>query len=157
MLAPITPVPNPALSSDPRSTYPRHLRRGRPITRPRHRLTSYDTRLGNDTTLCTSSCPLGLARTAWEWGRRWRPRRLGKRRVVTLCPNLRERYVALLLKALLALHCTLALYYVQQSGAASQRSELALPRALACVATRVEGVGSSRTRRLCLGLGDILL
>jgi hypothetical protein len=25
------------------------------------------------------------------------------------------------------------------------------------VVTRVEGVGSSRTRRLCLGLGDILL
>jgi len=30
--------------------------------------------------------------------------------------------LCLLLKALLALHCKLALYYVQQSGAASQRS-----------------------------------
>ena len=60
--------------------------------------------------------------------------------------------LCLLLKALVVLHCKLALYYVQQSGAASQR----LPRARACVVTRVEGVGSSRTRRLCLGLGDIL-
>jgi len=30
--------------------------------------------------------------------------------------------LCLLLKALLVLHCKLALYYVQQSGAASQRS-----------------------------------
>ena len=53
----------------------------------------------------------------------------------------------LLLKALLVLHCKLALYYVQQSGAASQRSvQTCLPRARACVVTRVEGVGSSRTR-----------
>jgi len=35
--------------------------------------------------------------------------------------------LCLLLKAVLVLHCKLALYYVQQSGAASQRSELALP------------------------------
>jgi hypothetical protein len=66
--------------------------------------------------------------------------------------------LCLLLKALLVLHCKLALYYVQQSGAASQRSvQTCLPRARACVVTRVEGVGSSRTRRLCLGLGDIIL
>jgi hypothetical protein len=66
--------------------------------------------------------------------------------------------LCLLLKALLVLHCKLALYYVQQSGAASQRSvQTCLPRARACVVTRVEGVGTFRTRRLCLGLGDILL
>ena len=66
--------------------------------------------------------------------------------------------LCLLLKALLVLHCKLALYYVQQSGAASRRSvQTCLPRARACVVTRVEGVGSSRTRRLCLGLGDIIL
>jgi hypothetical protein len=71
--------------------------------------------------------------------------------------------LCLLLKALLVLHCKLALYYVQQSGAASQRSvQTCLPRALACVVTRVEalkheGVCSSRTRRVRLGLGDILL
>jgi hypothetical protein len=67
--------------------------------------------------------------------------------------------LCLSLKAVLVLHCKLALYYVQQSGAASQRSvQTCLPRARACVVTRVEeGVGSSRTRRLCLGLGDILL
>jgi hypothetical protein len=63
-----------------------------------------------------------------------------------------------LLKALLVLHCKLALYYVQQSGAASQRSvQTCLPRARACVVTRVEGVGSSRTCRICLGLGYIIL
>ena len=57
-----------------------------------------------------------------------------------------------LLKALLVLHCKLALYYVQQSGAASQRSvQTCLPRA--CIVTRVEGVGSSRTRGLCLDPG----
>ena len=76
-----------------RSTYPRHRRRGRPITGPRHRLTSYDTRPGHDATLCGSSCPSGLARTGWEWGRRRRLRRLGARRVVTLCLDLREWYV----------------------------------------------------------------
>ncbi len=55
--------------------------------------------------------------------------------------------LCLSLKALLVLHCKLALYYVQQSGAASQRSvQTCLPRARACVVTRVEGVGSSRTR-----------
>ena len=67
--------------------------------------------------------------------------------------------LCLLLKALLVLHFKLALYYVQQSGAASQRSvQTCLPHA--CVVTRVEGVGSSRTglRLLVhLGLGDILL
>jgi hypothetical protein len=36
--------------------------------------------------------PLGLARTGWEWGRRRRLRRLGERRVVTLCADLREWY-----------------------------------------------------------------
>src|SRR6266851_9117083 len=82
----ITTVPNLPLLSNPRSTYPRHRRR-RLITGPRHRLTSYDTRLGHDATLCGSSCPPGLARTAWEWRRRLR--RLGARRVVTLCPDLR--------------------------------------------------------------------
>ena len=53
--------------------------------------------------------------------------------------------LCLLLKALLVLHCKLALYYVQQSVAASQRSvQTCLPRARACVVTRVEGVGFSR-------------
>jgi hypothetical protein len=45
-----------------------------------------------------------------------------------------------LLKALLALHCRLALYYVEQSGAAGLRlgaqSRLVCPRA--CVVTRVD-------------------
>ena len=50
--------------------------------------------------------------------------------------------LCLLLKALLVLHCKLALYYVQQSGAASQRSvQTCLPRARACVVTRAEGCG----------------
>jgi hypothetical protein len=35
----------------------------------------------------------GLARTGWEWGRRRQLRRLGARRVVSLCPDLREWYV----------------------------------------------------------------
>ena len=60
--------------------------------------------------------------------------------------------LCLLLKALLVLHCKLALYCVHQSGAASQRSvQTSLPRA--CIVTRVEGVGSSRTRGLCLDPG----
>jgi len=67
--------------------------------------------------------------------------------------------LCLSLKALLVLHCKLPLYHVQQSGAASQRSvQTCLPRACACVVTHVEeGVGSSHTCRLCLGLRDILL
>jgi len=67
--------------------------------------------------------------------------------------------LCLLLKALLVLHCKLALYYVQQSGAASQRSvQTSLPRAChghgAVLLHVLNAWVSSRTRykyRLCLG------
>jgi hypothetical protein len=53
--------------------------------------------------------------------------------------RLESGMLCLLLKALLVLHCKLALYYVQQSGAASRRSvQTCLPRARARVVTRVE-------------------
>ena len=64
------------------------------------------------------------------------------------------------LKALLVLHCNLklALYYVQQSGAASQRSvQTSLPRACHGVVTRVEGCGLCSYTWPLSGSGDIVL
>ena len=55
-------------------------------------------------------------------------------------PTSESGMLCLLQKALLVLHCKLALYYVQQSGAVSQRSiQTCLPRAR--IVTRVEGCG----------------
>src|SRR6266851_2117613 len=46
--------------------------------------------------------------------------------------------LCLLLKVLLALHCKLALYYVQQSGAASQRSvQTFIPLCMCCYTCRL--------------------
>jgi hypothetical protein len=64
--------------------------------------------------------------------------------------------LCLLQKALLVLHCKLALYYVQQSGAASQRSiQTCLPRAR--IVTRVEGCGLCSYTWPLSGSGDIIL
>ncbi len=80
--------------------------------------------------------------------------------MVTLCADLREWYVVFITEG--AACATLQVSSVlcpTEWGCVSALSPdfFALLRACACVVTRVEGVGSSRTRRLCLGLGDILL
>jgi hypothetical protein len=61
--------------------------------------------------------------------------------VVSLCPDLRE---CLLLKALLVLHCKLALYYVQQSWAVSQLSvQTSLSRGM-CYLHVLKAMGCAR-------------
>src|SRR6267154_1030554 len=95
-----------------------------------------------------------LAPAGNGWGRRRRQRRLGARRVVSLCPDLR---VCLLLKALLVLHCKLALYYVQQSGAVSQLSvQTSLPRGMCCLHV-LKAMGCARHTWPLSGSGDIIL